>query len=83
MQAAFVRENFLKLMANTIQSRNLKPATIRSYNVLQTKLNRELASDLSKTIQYWQEDLAEPQAKERWGHDKSYIEDYEKAARES
>jgi hypothetical protein len=82
-QAAFVRENFMKLMANTIQSRNLKPATIHSYNVLQARLNRELASDLSETIQYWQQDLGNPQAKELWKQDKSYIEDYEKWSRQS
>ena len=82
-QAGFVGGNFLNLMTNTIQSRNLKPATLRFYNVLQSKLDRELASDLRKTVQYWQRDLGNPQAKELWDRDKSHIEDYKKAAQES
>jgi uncharacterized protein YecT (DUF1311 family) len=82
-QAAFVRENFMKLMAHTIQSRNLKPATIHSYNVLQTKLDRELARELRETTDFWQEEIRNPQMKEWWDEYKSDLEDYKKWLRQS
>jgi hypothetical protein len=82
-QADVIRGNFMKLMENEIQSRSLRPSTINSYNVLQSKLNRELADNLSERIRSWQDDLGDPQAKEQWDRDKSSIGDYTKAARES
>ncbi len=82
-QAAFVREDFLKLVANTVRARNLAPATASSYDRLRARLSRKLAGNLSDRTEAWREALRDPRAKEWWARDRAYIEEYRKAARES
>jgi len=82
-QAGFVRQNFRELVAKTVRARGLRAVATRSYDALDGQLNREVSRVLSKRVQAWEEDLRDPGMKAHWDQEKSYIEDYKKAARES
>jgi uncharacterized protein YecT (DUF1311 family) len=69
-QAGFVRDNFMRLIAETIQAHNLKPASIAEYEAADHKLGRAYARDVRKESE--SEDT-----------EKSVIEDYGKSARDS
>ncbi len=82
-EAEFVRENFLNLMSSTIKARRLKPTTASAFETANTQLDRELKRNLRQTIQSWQEDLSDSTFKDHWDEEKSYVKEYEEAARES
>jgi uncharacterized protein YecT (DUF1311 family) len=82
-QASFVRENFLKLMTETIGARRLKPATANAFEAVNGQLERELGRNLRQNIEAQQEILNDPNAKELWDRERSDIEDYRNAANES
>ena len=82
-QAAFVRDNFLKLMAETIESRKLKPVGLTTYRALNAQLDRVYERSIYRIVQSWQEDLRNPIFKDHWDEEKSYIKEYEESARES
>lgn len=77
-QAAFVRDNFLKLIAEAIQTHKLKPASISEYKATDDKLGRVDSDDLREHVKEGQGLM-----KESGDPDKSVIEDYKKTARES
>lgn len=82
-QAEFVRENFLKLMHQTIEARNLQPVTTRAYEAVSRELERELSRNLRRILLPRQEDLKDPERKDLWEQARTYIEDYRKAASDS
>jgi uncharacterized protein YecT (DUF1311 family) len=82
-QAAFVRDNFLKLIAETIESRKLKPVGLTTYRALKAQLDRVYERSIRRIVQSWQEDLRNPTFKDHWDEEKSYIKEYEESARES
>jgi hypothetical protein len=82
-QAAFVRDNFLKLMAETIESRKLKPVGLATYRSLSAQLDLVYERSIRRIVQSWQEDLRNPTFKDHWDEEKSYIKEYEESARES
>ncbi len=82
-QASFVRENFLKLITETIAARRLKPASPSAFHAVNTQLERELGRNLRHNIEARQELLNDPNAKELWDRERSDIEDYRNAAKES
>ncbi len=82
-QAAFARDNFLKLRAATIQTHKLEPATTDAYATADHELGRVLSGNIGQTTESWQKVLDDPQAKDRRDRSKSYIEDYRKSAGES
>jgi len=77
-QAAFVRDNFLKLIAQTIQTRKLKPASIGESKSVDDELGRVVSDDYRDHVTERQELM-----KGSGDSDKSVIEDYKKTARES
>jgi uncharacterized protein YecT (DUF1311 family) len=82
-QAEFVRDNFLKLMAETTESRELKPIGLTTYRGLNAQLDRVYKRSIRRIVQSWQEDLRNPTFKDQWDEEKSYIKEYEESARES
>ncbi len=82
-QASFVRENFLKLMTETIGARGLNPATRSAFDAADGELERELGRNLRQNIEARQELLNDPNAKELGDRERAEIEGYRKAARES
>ncbi len=82
-QADFVRQNFLQLMAGTIQAHNLEPAPNGAYQAANAELDRVYRGNIQQTIQYWQADLKDAGEKDLWDRHRSYISDYQGAAQES
>jgi hypothetical protein len=82
-QAAFARDDFLKLVAATLMAHNLKAVTTIEYATADHDLSRVFNGDIGETISSWQQVLNDPQAHDRWHESKSYIADYRKSARES
>jgi hypothetical protein len=82
-QAGFVRENFLKLLTETIEARRLKPAVARTLEAVNRQLERELGRNARRNTEAQQQLLNDPSAKELWDRARSDIERYRKAARES
>jgi hypothetical protein len=83
-QAAFVPDNFLKLTAETIQARKLRPVTsTSSYNAMNAQLERVYHGNIHRTIEDWQEELTDPGATNLRDDDKSYIKEYQEWARKA
>ncbi len=77
-QAGFVRYNFLKLIAQTIQTHQLKPASIGEYKAADDNLGRVYSDDFRHHVTERLESM-----KDLRQSDKPIIEDYGKVARES
>jgi len=82
-QASFVRENFLKLMTETIAARRLEPADANAWEAVNGELARELDRDLRRNTEAQRELLSDPNQKQLWDRARSEIEGYRSAARES
>ncbi|MGO9267561.1 MAG: hypothetical protein ACLQBA_22215 [Candidatus Binataceae bacterium] len=82
-QAAFARDDFAKLIAQTIEQRDLKPADQGVYRATDDELNRLYRHDLHEAVSYWRKESIDPSLKNQAAELRSYATDYEKAARES
>ena len=82
-QAAFVRENFLHLLHQRIESRKLKPVDLTTYHAINAQLDHVYERNIYRIVESWQEDLRNPTFKDQWDEEKSYIKEYEESARES
>lgn len=82
-QKDFVRSDFVKLLSRTIQARQLAPATGAAYRTMDANLDRELRRDFRETTDAWREELKDSKEKDIRDKERSYIEDYKKAAQES
>jgi hypothetical protein len=82
-QAAIVRDNFLKLLNDTMAPRKLKPVGLTTYRALKAQLDRVYERSIRRIVQSWQEDLKNSIFKDSWDKEKSYIKEYEESARES
>ncbi len=82
-QAAFARDDFAKLIAQTIEQRDLKPADQGVYRATDDELNRLYRHDLHEAVSYWRKESIDPSLKNQAAELRSYATDYEKDARES
>ena len=82
-QEQFARDDFLKLLTETIQARKLEPATAGAYRTVEGELEREFRRNVHEKIEAWQEALQHSRAKNLSDQDRYYIENYKKAAQES
>jgi hypothetical protein len=83
-QAAFARNNFLKLVRQTVESRGLESANADVYRRTDDELGRIYRDDIRETVAAWQDDLTDPGLpKDIVQRDQSYIADYQSAAHES
>ena len=64
-QAAFVRENFQQLMAETLQTHKLKPARLDEYKSVDGEIAELYSSNIREPIAGWQESLNGPEEQER------------------
>lgn len=77
-QAGFVRDNFLKLIAQTIQTHQLKPASIAEYKAADDKLGRVYSNNFRHHVTEPLESMKDLRESE-----KSVVEDYKKTAPEA
>lgn len=83
-QAAFARDDFEKLIAQTIEKRDLKPADEAAYRATDDELGKLYRRDLSETVAAWRDALNDPSStKDQVGDYRSYIAEYKRDARES
>ena len=82
-QAAFARDDFAKLIAQTIEKRDLKPADQGVYRATDDELGGLYRRDLRETVEAWRLALNDPAAKGYADQMRSYIAEYEKDARGS
>lgn len=82
-QAAFVRENFLRLIQQTIANRKLQPATIVRYEQIAREADREYDRNLRRMLSSPQDDLKNRKRKDKWNEDRAFIDTYNKAAQDS
>ncbi|MGH7841262.1 MAG: lysozyme inhibitor LprI family protein [Candidatus Binataceae bacterium] len=82
-QGGVVRENFLKLLVETIQHQALKPVTPGAYRADDDQLKRAYRDDIHTMVTGWQEIMNDPQEK-YWQDEYGWvIQDFEKTARKS
>ncbi|MBV8450934.1 MAG: DUF1311 domain-containing protein [Deltaproteobacteria bacterium] len=79
-QGAYIRDNFLKLVAETMQARELKPVRAGVVRMADEKLEDLYRLDIKKNIGNWEKEAADKAWRDRYG---AVIADYRRITKES
>ncbi|HVN63892.1 MAG TPA: hypothetical protein VMT58_04600 [Candidatus Binataceae bacterium] len=82
-QAALVRDNFLKLVANTVETRKLAPADWNAYNNAGLEIKQAADKSIDDYTQEWHDDMGDPNMKDGLKQAKKEIADYKKSVLDS